>query len=99
MQFKIPPYTRLFGIEHKTKHVKNLARDHCKNGQYLNQSRMIEISKDLNEQEKFGTYIHEVVECVVINLEMEIEHADITRLGTAFTQFLLDNIDRVVTDA
>ena len=96
MTFIIPKTTRLFGIEPVTKFIKNLARDHCKNGQYLNQSRVIEISKDLNDQEQFGTFIHEVVECIVINLEMETEHSDITRFGTAFTQFMLDNEDRMV---
>ena len=97
MTFTIPKQVRLFGIEHEVVFVDNLARDHCKNGQYINQSRRIEISSHLNEQEKFGTFIHEVVECIVINLEMETEHNDITRFGTAFTQFMLDNADRLVT--
>ena len=98
MKLKVPDSVRLFGVEHKVKMVKDMARDKAVNGYYITQSREIHISKDLEPQETMAVFLHEVVEGIVINLEMEIEHSDITRFGTAIYQILADNLDRMICD-
>lgn len=68
-----------------------LSRDWDANGSYCGNACAIKIDSSTPRDRQRSTLIHEILECVNYDLEMKMDHGDITRLETGLFQVMKSN--------
>ena len=60
-------------------------------GLYHGRHNEIFIDKDCDKQVQNDTLIHEIIECLNMNLELDLQHSQITAISTGLYQVIKDN--------
>lgn len=82
---------KIGGLYYKTLEVKDLARDHSALGRCCGNNTTIELDSELKDSVKEKTLIHEIIEAINFEYELDLEHPKISILASAFYQVLVDN--------
>lgn len=98
MKLVVPERYKLYGRWRKVMLVPHYARDNKTMGTYNPQTGDIELDDSLSPAVSFETFIHEVQEGANIELELQLEHPDIQRLGRFWGTFLMENKDKIVRE-
>ena len=68
-----------------------LLRDRSSAGECCANAQNIHLDSSVPDDRKEGTFIHEVIEALNYELELGLEHPNITRLETGIYQFIKAN--------
>ena len=84
-------FIKIGGLNYRVSQVENLARDNGALGRCCGNSRTIEIDSNLDEQVKEKTLIHEIIEAINFENQLNLEHWKISVLESSIYQILKDN--------
>lgn len=82
---------KIGGINYKLKQMDNYARDFGMMGSHCGNSSEIIIDKGLIKDRKEKTIIHEILEAINFEYELDIDHNKITTLETSLYAVIKDN--------
>lgn len=85
-------FIKIGGILYNINMVKDLARDHNALGRCCGNSGNIDIDSDLEDKIKDKVFIHEVIEALNFEYELNLEHNKISILAMSLHQVLVDNM-------
>lgn len=86
---------KIGGINYKLKQMDNYARDFGMMGSHCGNSSEIIIDKGLAECRKYKTIIHEILEAINFEYELDLDHNKITTLETSLYAVIKDNKDLI----
>lgn len=79
------------GIDYKVSFKENLARDNGTVGTFCGNNTEIRIDSGIPEQRKEKTLLHEILEGINYEYDLDLEHRKISVLETAIFTMLKDN--------
>jgi hypothetical protein len=82
---------KIGGIMYEVTKVKNLARDRGCLGECCVNSAEIHLDEELSENLADKVLLHEIIEAINLENEMELKHRNITILESSLYQVLIDN--------
>jgi hypothetical protein len=88
---RIPDKIRISGFDYTIKEEQNLAAKRDVWGEADVMGQNINLDKDSTQQRKGAALIHEIIEVINADCELELEHYKIKTLGTQLYQVLRDN--------
>lgn len=82
---------KIGGLNYSVKKVKDLARDHAALGRCCGNSASIEIDMEIGKNVTDKVLLHEIIEAINFEYELNLEHNKISILAMALHQVLSDN--------
>lgn len=89
----IPDKIKIGGFNVNVEFVEHLIAEREHLDEYHPRTQTIKLDKDNSKQQNQETFIHELLEAVVSIYGIDIEHKDLSIMGTVLHQILLDNRD------
>ena len=87
----LPKQIKIGGLTVTVKEVDGLITDYDRFGEYSPRELQIRIESQLARDRKELTLLHEIIEAITTQNEIEIEHSDLTTLANGLYQVLSDN--------
>ena len=88
---KIPEKIKICGHEVRVEFEEHITRDRGAMGQSCGSANWIKLDESLPQTVLDSTFLHEIIEQINYNYELELPHNKITTLETALYQILHDN--------
>jgi len=82
---------RICGMNCKIEKVKNYARDYTFLGTFCGNDSIIKLDNDLKLEVEQKTLLHEIIESINYQFELDLEHNKISTLETALFGIIKDN--------
>lgn len=82
---------KIGGLNYSVKKVKDLARDHDALGRCCGNSASIEIDMEIGKNVTDKVLLHEIIEAINFEYELNLEHPKISILASTLYQVLIDN--------
>jgi len=82
---------RICGMNCKIEKVKNYARDYTFLGTFCGNDSIIKLDNDLKLEVEQKTLLHEIIECINYQFELDLEHNKISTIESALFWILRDN--------
>ena len=87
----LPKQIKIGGLIIAVKEVDGLLSDYERFGEYSPRELQIRVENDVAQDRKELTLLHEIIEVLIAQNEIEIEHSDLTTLANGLYQVLSDN--------
>ena len=87
----IPSKVKIGGLTYKCSLEKNLARDRNSLGESCGNELSITIDESTSQQTQNKTLIHEIIEQLNFNYDIDLEHHKICLIETGLYQVIVDN--------
>lgn len=89
----IPNKIKIGGFNYNCKEEENLIRDNGNLGESCSNALTIKVDESLPLQQKESTLLHEIIEQINSNYELNLEHNQICTLETSLYQVYKDNFE------
>jgi regulator of RNase E activity RraB len=86
---------KIAGMKYEVKETENLTRDHGSLGNCCGNNLTINVDKDLKEDVKKKTLLHEIIEALNFEYDLEFQHNKICVLETALFAVIKDNTELI----